>query len=84
MLNVHIRCPAFGPRLSISARYGVDDIQGGRADLTISFAEIVSKVKPQYFIMENVNDIKKYNILKTAKEIFIKNNYGLKVKKYFE
>lgn len=72
MLNVHIRCLAFGQRLSISARYGVDDIQSGRVDLTISFEEIVSKVKPQYFIMENVNDIKKYNTLKQLKRYLLR------------
>ena len=27
-----LRCPAFGPRISISARCGVSDIQGERND----------------------------------------------------
>lgn len=66
-----------GPPCQDYSSAGNRDENGGRADLTISFAEIVSNIRPKYFIMENVNDIKKYNTLKTAKEIFIKSNYGL-------
>ncbi|HAT4093858.1 DNA cytosine methyltransferase [Clostridium perfringens] len=66
-----------GPPCQDYSSAGNRDENGGRADLTISFAEIISKIKPQYFIMENVNDIKKYNTLKRAKDIFIKSNYGL-------
>ena len=31
----------------------------GRADLTISFSEIIAKVQPKYFVMENVPRIQK-------------------------
>lgn len=50
---------------------------GERANLTIKFAEIVSKVKPKWFVMENVYNIVRMPILSTAIEIFKDANYGL-------
>jgi len=49
----------------------------GRADLTISFAEIIEKVKPKYFVMENVPRIQKSKILEDIIEKFKKLGYGL-------
>lgn len=49
----------------------------GRADLTIHFANIISKVKPKWFLMENVEQIVKSNTLKRAKTILKNANYGL-------
>ncbi len=49
----------------------------GRADLTISFAEIVSNVKPKLFVMENVERITKSYTLQNAIEIFKKTGYGM-------
>lgn len=66
-----------GPPCQDYSSAGKRDENGGRANLTISFAEIINKIRPQYFIMENVNDIKKYNTLKKAKHIFKSSNYGL-------
>ncbi|GIM29850.1 modification methylase HindV [Clostridium polyendosporum] len=66
-----------GPPCQDYSSAGNRDESGGRADLTISFANIIAEIKPQYFIMENVNDIKKYNTLKKAKDIFINSKYGL-------
>jgi DNA (cytosine-5)-methyltransferase 1 len=51
-----------------------------RADLTIKFAEIVAEVKPNYFVMENVDRITTTKTLKIALEIFKKNAYGLSQK----
>lgn len=51
-----------------------------RADLTIKFAEIVAEVKPNYFVMENVDRITTTKTLKIALEIFKKNGYGLSQK----
>jgi DNA (cytosine-5)-methyltransferase 1 len=51
-----------------------------RADLTIKFAEIVAKVKPKYFVMENVDRITTTKTLKISLEIFKKNGYGLSQK----
>jgi len=49
----------------------------GRADLTISFAEIIKKIKPKFFVMENVErtlNSKRYN---KSKEIIKSTGYGL-------
>lgn len=49
----------------------------GRADLTISFSEIIAKVKPRYFVMENVPRIQKSKILGSIIKKFKKLGYGL-------
>jgi DNA (cytosine-5)-methyltransferase 1 len=49
----------------------------GRADLTISFSEIVEKVNPKYFVMENVPRIQKSKILSSIIRKFNKLGYGL-------
>ncbi len=51
-----------------------------RADLTVKFAEIVTEVKPKYFVMENVERITTTKTLKNSVEIFKKNGYGLSQK----
>lgn len=52
-------------------------IESDRANLTKAFAEIISSVKPKYFVMENVDRAKKSNAYHEAREIFVKNGYGL-------
>jgi len=52
----------------------------GRADLTVSFAKIVTAVRPGYFIMENVDRIVKSGRYRNAIEVFKKAGYGLTVK----
>lgn len=49
----------------------------GRADLTKRFAEIISEVKPQWFVMENVDRILKSSTLAKAIEIYKNFGYGL-------
>lgn len=49
----------------------------GRADLTISFAEIVVDVKPQWFVMENVDQVMKSKRLEIATKLFKETGYGL-------
>lgn len=66
-----------GPPCQDFSSAGKRDETLGRADLTIHFADIVSKVKSKWFIMENVEQIVKSQTLKTAKEILKKANYGL-------
>jgi len=56
---------------------GKRDENLGRADLTIVFANIISQIKPNWFVMENVDRITKSQILTTALEIFKKSGYGL-------
>ncbi len=49
----------------------------GRADLTLSFAHLVSQVKPSWFVMENVERITKSVTLPKALKIFKAAGYGL-------
>ena len=56
---------------------GKRDESLGRADLTISYARIVSKVKPEWFLMENVERIRKSRVLQEAFSILKKSGYGL-------
>ncbi len=49
----------------------------GRADLTVAYAKIISKIKPKYFLMENVDRILKSRRLKEAINIFKNSGYGL-------
>jgi len=49
----------------------------GRADLTLKFAEIISEVLPEWFVMENVPRIEKSEILREAKNVLKNAGYGL-------
>lgn len=66
-----------GPPCQDFSIAGKGNHQGEKANLTLSFAKIVSKVKPNIFVMENVYNIERMNILKEAVDIFKKNGYGL-------
>lgn len=59
---------------------GKRDESLGRANLTLVFAQIIAQVKPQWFVMENVDRIEKSNILKIALNIFQETGYGLTAK----
>jgi len=65
-----------GPPCQDFSSAGKRDESLGRADLTITFAEIVSSVKPNWFVMENVDRIQKSYVLKIAKDIFRKAQYN--------
>ncbi len=52
-------------------------VEDKRASLTTSFAMIVSKVKPQVFVMENVDRAQKSNAYAEARAIFKAAGYGL-------
>ncbi len=66
-----------GPPCQDFSSAGKRDESLGRADLTLRFAEIVSSVKPQWFVMENVERIGKSNALKSAIKVFKDSEYGL-------
>lgn len=53
---------------------------GKRGNLTIRFAEIVSTLKPTWFVMENVYNIERMPVLPKAKEILKNAGYGLTVR----
>lgn len=52
-------------------------IEAGRAVLTDAFATIVSNVRPQCFVMENVDRARNSNAYASAREIFKSAGYGL-------
>lgn len=66
-----------GPPCQDFSSAGKRDETLGRADLTLSFANIVATCKPTWFVMENVERITKSNVLKEAMKVFRRANYGL-------
>lgn len=50
---------------------------GKRANLTIRYAEIISEVKPEWFVMENVYNIERMPVLPKAIEIVKNAGYGV-------
>lgn len=54
-----------------------EQIEGDRANLTKNFARIVAKLRPEYFVMENVPRAQLSNAYKTAKGVFKRAKYGL-------
>ncbi len=51
--------------------------EGDRADLTIRYAEIITRIMPQYFVMENVPRARKSNAYAEAKALYQRHGYGL-------
>ncbi|WGE55358.1 DNA cytosine methyltransferase [Actinobacillus equuli subsp. equuli] len=66
-----------GPPCQDFSSAGKRDITLGRADLTYHFANIVCAVHPTWFVMENVEQIKKSHILHDVIEQFMQAGYGL-------
>lgn len=52
----------------------------GRADLTLSFAEIVTSIQPAYFVMENVARALTSNAFGKAKQMLVNAGYGLTIR----
>jgi len=69
-----------GPPCQDFSSAGKRDETLGRADLTLSYAKIISSLKPEWFLMENVERIIKSRILKDAIKIFRNAGYGLTMK----
>lgn len=55
-------------------------MMGERANLTVRFAEIISEVKPEWFVMENVYNIERMPVLPKAIDIVKKSGYGITMK----
>lgn len=66
-----------GPPCQDFSSAGQRNENGGRGDLTIQYAKIISMIKPQWFVMENVDRITKTQKLVEAKRIFKSAGYGL-------
>ncbi len=59
-----------GPPCQDFSSAGKRDENLGRGDLSLVFANIISIIKPNWFVMENVDRISKSQVLKTVLEIF--------------
>ena len=66
-----------GPPCQDFSSAGNRNEDNGRGELTVCYASIVSKVRPEWFVMENVQQIQKSNKLKDARAIFERAGYGL-------
>lgn len=66
-----------GPPCQDFSSAGKRDESLGRADLTYSFSNIITKYKPKWFVMENVDRIRKSQILIDISDQFIESGYGL-------
>jgi DNA (cytosine-5)-methyltransferase 1 len=68
---------AGGPPCQDFSSAGLQNHSGTRADLTYKFADIVCSVKPKYFIMENVERIRRSHVLPEVIDQFTQADYGL-------
>lgn len=66
-----------GPPCQDFSSAGKRDTSLGRADLTYNFANIICAIKPKWFVMENVEQIKKSHILLDVVKQFLDEGYGL-------
>jgi len=66
-----------GPPCQDFSSAGLRNEDNGRGNLTVSYAKIISILRPEWFVMENVATITKTNKLATATEIFKAAGYGL-------
>lgn len=68
---------AGGPPCQDFSSAGLQNHSGMRADLTYKFADIICTVKPKFFIMENVERIRKSHVLPEVIQQFSEAGYGL-------
>ena len=66
-----------GPPCQDFSSAGKRNENNGRGDLTVAYAKIISKVLPQWFVMENVERILKTQKLQDALSIFQNSGYGV-------
>lgn len=66
-----------GPPCQDFSTAGHQDENRGRAILSVCFSNIVCRVKPQYFIMENVATIRNTNSFRMAIKRFKDTGYGI-------
>lgn len=66
-----------GPPCQDFSIAGKREFRGKRANLTLKFGQIVSEVRPQCFVMENVYNIEKSPIFEEVLTIFKSAGYGI-------
>lgn len=65
-----------GPPCQDFSPAGKRDENNGRGDLTVCYARIIASIRPQWFVMENVERITKTQKLQDALAIFHEAGYG--------
>ena len=66
-----------GPPCQDFSIAGKREFRGNRANLTLRFGQIVSEVRPQWFVMENVYNIERSPIFEEVLAIFQSAGYGI-------
>lgn len=66
-----------GPPCQDFSSAGKRNENNGRGNLTVSYAKIISEIKPEWFVMENVERIKKTQKIVDAIKIYKDAGYGL-------
>ena len=66
-----------GPPCQDFSSAGKRDEDNGRGGLTVNYAQIINRIRPKWFVMENVERITKTKKLIDAKKIFKEAGYGL-------
>ena len=66
-----------GPPCQDFSIAGKRDGDGSRANMTLIYSQIVAKVRPRWFVMENVYNIEKFPVLKEALKVFKEAGYGV-------
>ena len=68
-----------GPPCQDFSSAGKRDEAGGRASLTINYANVICNYKPTFFVMENVARAASSKAFKVALNVFKRANYGLTI-----
>ena len=66
-----------GPPCQDFSSAGKRDENNGRGDLTVCYSAIVERLRPEWFVMENVERITKTEKLAQAKDVFRRAGYGM-------
>lgn len=66
-----------GPPCQDFSIAGNRNFEGNRANLTLSFGNIINTIRPEWFVMENVYNIEKSPIFEKVIAIFKEAGYGL-------
>ena len=69
-----------GPPCQDFSSAGKRDEAGGRASLTINYANVISNYRPIFFVMENVARAANSKAYRVALDIFKRANYGLTIR----
>ncbi|HEB27914.1 MAG TPA: DNA (cytosine-5-)-methyltransferase [Porticoccus sp.] len=69
-----------GPPCQDFSSAGPNNVASKRANLTISYVDIICAVKPEFFVLENVPRIRYSEVFKEAEALLRRSGYGLTIK----